>query len=114
MDLLKTQQDGLLKSYEDSKKSFASLEQQLVEEKQLLRNLNKEANKKSKRSIENITSDFDKNYDVVMEGQGSRSSTKSSTGDLDMEENQDLDLDSQNDILAIEQSMEKTNGLCDC
>ena len=49
-----------------------------------------------------------------MEGQGSRSSTKSSTGDLDMEENQDLDLDSQNDILAIEQSMEKTNGLCDC
>ena len=91
----------------------------MVDEKQLLRNLNKEANKKSKRSIENITSnfdksDFDKDYDVVMEGQGSRSSTNSSTGDLDMEENQDLNLDSQNEILAIEESMEETNGLCDC
>ena len=81
----------------------------MVEEKQLLRNLNKEANKKSKRSIENITSNLDKDYDVVMEGQGSRSSTKSSTGDLDMEENQDLNLDSQNNILAIEESMKKTH-----
>ena len=67
----------------------------------MLRNLNdKEANKKSKRPIENIVSDFDKNYNVMMEGQVSRSSTKSSTGDLDMEENQDLNLDSQNEILA--------------